>query len=250
MNLSVKEMGKGFPLLILHGLFGSGDNWLSIGKRFSQYFHVFLIDQRNHGNSEHSDEMDYEVMANDVYEFCQDNNLESVCLIGHSMGGKTAMMFSALYSNIVKKLCIIDIAPKIYPSHHTYIIDSLKKLDLMNTRSQLDESLSQSIENKGTRQFLLKNLAREQNGFSWKVNIRGIEDNYSYLRSFPDILPVQCETLFIAGEESDYITENDEELIYDLFFNSDIVYVEGAGHWVHAEKPIETINLLENFLVG
>lgn len=251
MNLHVKKIGNGHPLIILHGLFGSGNNWHSLGKRFSEHFTVYLIDQRNHGESVHCDEMNYELMANDLAEYCTFEKIERAYVLGHSMGGKTAMMFSALFSSIVQKLIVIDISPKTYKPHHNIIIDTLKSVDFtkFSSRKEVDTFISDRIPETGVRQFLLKNLKHSTKKIlSWKMNLQGIELNYSALAGFSEITPVGIPTLFIAGSDSNYITEEDEELIYSTFYNSDIEIVEDAGHWVHAEKPDDVYNLAIYFL--
>ena len=250
MNLHVKKIGEGFPVFLLHGLFGLGDNLLSLAKKLSSDFTVYMIDQRNHGQSFHSSEMNYDLMAEDVFRIFQSENISSAHMIGHSMGGKTAMMFTALYSAYIEKLCVVDIAPKVYAPHHNQLIRAMKSVPFhqLKSRNEVDAYLEKEIPEVGVRQFLLKNLKRTGSGYTWKMNLDGITKNYSSIAGFPHIMPVTTETCFIAGGNSSYITEDDEADIYALFPNSEIEYIDGAGHWVHAEKPIEFEKKVRSFL--
>ncbi len=251
MKLSYKKLGDGEPLVILHGLFGMLDNWFTLGKKFAENFTVYLIDLRNHGQSPHSDEWNYKVMSDDLLQFFDDHNIEKAKIIGHSMGGKAAMYFAGEHSERVKKLVVVDIAPRFYPIHHDTILKALLSIDLENlkSRNQADEVLSTYISDFGTKQFLLKNLARKENDntkFEWKFNLPVIEKN---------IQEVGVETakgstvpaLFIRGDKSDYINQPDETEIKKQYPNSDIVSIN-SGHWVHAEKPEEFYSSVMKFL--
>lgn len=251
MKLNYKKLGDGEPIVILHGLFGMLDNWFTLGKKFAENFTVYLIDLRNHGQSPHSDEWNYKVMSDDLLQFFDDHNIEKAKIIGHSMGGKTAMYFAGEHSERVKKLVVVDIAPRFYPIHHDTILKALLSIDLENlkSRNEADEVLSTYISDFGTKQFLLKNLARKENDntkFEWKFNLPVIEKN---------IQEVGVETakgstvpaLFIRGDMSDYINQPDETEIKKQYPNSDIVSIN-SGHWVHAEKPEEFYSSVMKFL--
>ncbi|WP_421874916.1 alpha/beta fold hydrolase [Marinoscillum sp.] len=252
MKLNFRKYGNGHPLFVLHGVFGSSDNWQTLGKSFSDHYSTYLIDQRNHGNSPHSDEMNYEVMAEDLVELMEDEGLDTIYLLGHSMGGKVAMHFATLYPEKVDKLIVVDIAPKYYPPHHQQIFEGFHSIDLksLESRKEADQQMSQVIKNFGVRQFILKNLGRDSdNNFEWKLNLYAIENNIEQVGSgIADNAVYDKETLFIGGSKSDYIKTEDQPLITSHFPNARIEMVDGAGHWVHAEKPEELNQLVTEFL--
>jgi esterase len=252
MKLNYKEFGEGDQsLIIIHGLFGSLDNWLTLAKGFAKNQRVFLIDQRNHGRSPHSDDFTYEAMAGDVKEFIIDHNLNKVSLLGHSMGGKTAMLFACTYPELVDKLVIVDIGPKYYPPHHKTIIDALTNIDLQNlkSRSEADKIMVESIQDFGIRQFLLKNLTRnEDKQFAWKINLPVIVKNIDSVgEGLNSNLKYNGSTQFIRGDRSDYILDEDVDAIQTQFPNAQLVTIQGAGHWVHAEQPEALFNTITNF---
>ncbi len=251
MKLNYKKLGEGEPLVILHGLFGMLDNWFSLGKKFAEDFTVYLIDLRNHGQSLHSDEWNYKVMSDDLLEFFDEHNIEKANIIGHSMGGKTAMCFASEHSERVKKLVVVDIAPRFYPLYHDTILDALLSIDLENlkSRNEADELLSKYISDLGTKQFLLKNLTRKENDntkFEWKFNLPIIAKNIHEV-GVETTGGSTAPTLFIRGENSDYISSEDEAEIKKLYPNSEIVSIN-SGHWVHAEKPEEFYNAVMKLL--
>lgn len=239
-------------MLVLHGVFGSSDNWQSMGKALAAHFTTYLIDQRNHGLSPHHHQMDYEVMSSDLLELMEAEGLKSAFVVGHSMGGKTAMSFAAKYPELVDKLVVVDIAPKYYPPHHQNILKGYRSIDLpkLETRKQAEEQLMELIPDLGVRQFILKNLHRDTDGtFSWKINLDAIEAHVEDLgQGLPSEAIFEKATLFIAGEHSNYIQLGDHGLIAGHFPQSKIVTVAGAGHWVHAEKPNEVAGLIIEFL--
>ena len=251
MILNFRKMGEGPALVILHGVFGSADNWQSLGKVFAKNFTVYLVDQRNHGLSFHSDEFNYEVMTRDLLELCESEGLKKIKLMGHSMGGKTAMHFACLHSEIVDKLAVVDISPRAYPPHHHQIFAGFQSVDLtsLTSRKDADVQMSKEIGNMGIRQFILKNLRRDGDSWGWKLNLKAIEKNASQIgMALPAAFKYDGETIFIAGSNSDYIKEADHDLIRDHFPNATVKVIEGAGHWVHAEKPMDLEEMVTDFL--
>ena len=253
MELNYREYGEGSPIVILHGLFGSSDNWVTIGKKLAENYKVYLLDLRNHGASPWSDDWNYEVMSDDVYEFFQNKNIEDAIVIGHSMGGKTAMLFATNnYPVSISKLIIVDIAPKYYPRHHDTILNALLSMDLtsLQSRKEADEALQTEIPDFGTRQFLLKNLGRNKdNGFEWTVNLDIINQKIEEVgKALPTDSIFETPTLFIRGNKSDYIKDEDLVLIRQHFPVSVLKTIEGAGHWVHAEKPVEFLEIVNEFI--
>ena len=252
MKLNFKKVGEGEPLVILHGLFGSLDNWMTLAKKLGEHFEVFIVDARNHGQSPHSEEFNYDVMADDLYGFLREHNIVDPIILGHSMGGKTAMQFAMNYPNQLEKLIVADIAPKSYPVHHTAILDGMLsiELDIINTRKSADEQLSKYIEDFSTRQFLLKNLYWvEKEKLAWRFNLSIINDTIEIIgEGLDNVEPFEKPTLFIRGEKSNYISKNDFESINNIFPNSEITSMN-TGHWVHAENPTEFLNILSSFLL-
>ncbi|MBL8149664.1 MAG: alpha/beta fold hydrolase [Blastocatellia bacterium] len=252
MKLNYQEYGQGRPIVILHGLFGSTDNWHTISKKLAESFKIYVLDLRNHGLSPHSSIFNYRVMAEDVAEFFSLHNLSSASIIGHSMGGKVAMTLANFYPERIEKLVVVDIAPKAYGRAHSDILEALISLDLSKyeSRKQIDEELGLRVENQVVRQFLLKNLTRkEAGGFGWKMNLQGIYDSYAEInRAVEFDRSFEKPTLFISGSLSNYIKDEDSLLIKKLFPNSGLESIEGAGHWVHFEAPQAFLKLVEGFL--
>ena len=244
-------MGQGDPILILHGLFGSSDNWQSVAKDLSKNFTCYLIDQRNHGLSPHDSIMNYEVMSLDLKELIQDQQLDTAHIMGHSMGGKTAMTFATKFPELVQRLIIVDIGPKEYPPHHDQIFKGFRSVDLENLKSRKDADvmLSEEITDFGVRQFMLKNLSRNGDKFEWKINLDAIEANAIEIgKALTQDSTFKGPTLFIGGAKSDYIKPEDQPLISHHFPDNTVEMIEGAGHWVHAEKPKDLLNSLIKFL--
>jgi esterase len=245
---------SGPPLIVLHGLFGSLANWHTLSKQWAANYQVLAIDQRNHGRSFHSKEFNYPTMAADLYYFHQHYQLPPVYLLGHSMGGKTAMQFALTYPTLVSKLIVVDIAPRPYLPHFQYIFDLLMALDLeqFSSRQEVDMALETQIPEFSLRQFLLKNLTRDDhNKFVWRMNLQVIADNYEALNQ-----PLQGQgtyqgpTLFIRGGRSSYISDADEVLINTIFPLAQIVTVPDAGHWVHADAPQALATIVNEFLAA
>ena len=251
MELFYREYGQGDPLIILHGLFGSADNWMTQAKMLGEHYHVYVLDQRNHGLSPHDDMHDYLAMTEDLNEFFIQHHLPKAIVVGHSMGGKTAMNFALKYPNKVDHLIIVDIMPKDYPVHHDKILQGLKFLDIKNltSRNQADERLSKYVDEFGVRQFLLKNLARESSGgFSWKMNLNVLDESIEEMGVGLVVTGVfNGPSLFIIGIHSNYYAPGDEELLQKYFPNHQLVEME-TGHWVQAEKPQEFVDEVLKFL--
>ena len=240
MKLNYKELGVGSPLLILHGLFGFSDNWQSQAKKLSNYYHVFLIDLRNHGRSPWSDDFSYTIMANDIFELCEDLNLNQIILLGHSMGGKVAMNFAQNHSELINKLIVVDIGIKHYDMRHSHVLSAINSVDLQNiaARREAGEMMNPYLESESVKQFLLKNLYWESKGkLAWRMNVKVIEREMKNILSALDKVIVNVPTLFIRGSESDYILDSDIESIEELFIDLEIVVIHKSGHWVHAESP-------------
>lgn len=256
IDLNYKEFGLGEPVIILHGLFGTLDNWQTIAKKLSDHFTVFILDLRNHGRSPQTDDdFNYQVLADDLAEFMQDHWIYEARIVGHSMGGKVAMEFALNHPDSVKKLVVIDIAPKDYRSGHDDIFDALIDIDLstLTDRKEAETYLMNVLNNEvETVQFLLKNLSRqtesEGGGYEWKMNLPVLHRDYKNILKAPDGEPFLKPTLFIRGGNSHYIKEEDKAVINEFFPKAEIRTIDGAGHWVHAEKPKELMEMLMWFL--
>ncbi len=250
--LHYTELGQGEPLLILHGLFGSSKNWQSLAKKFAEKFTVYSVDLRNHGNSFHDPLMNYEVMAEDLDILIHHLELQSYNIIGHSMGGKIAMLYALRYRHNISKLIVADIAPVNYEHSHTELIAPILSVDLdqVSSRSQVDKALSADISDPMLRGFLLQNLGRDGDSWYWKVNWLAIKQQMNALVEFP-----QCQddssnipALFIRGENSDYIDDHGIAAIRQLFGNARIETMNNAGHWLHVEQPQKFTSLVLDFL--
>ena len=253
MKLHFRTLGEGQPFVIMHGLFGTSDNWQTLGRRFSETHKVYLVDMRNHGRTDHSHEFDYQLMADDIKEFVTTENLQNPIIMGHSMGGKAAMNFALQNPDLLERLIVVDIAPKAYPVHHDQIIEGLKSVDLANlkSRNDADEQLKPYIPEQDVRMFLMKNLYRkEDNTFAWRVNLKAVDENIEKMgAAITSGSPFTKPTLFVRGGKSRYIKPEDEfDTICHLFPNVEIETIEEAGHWVHAEAPDRFYDIVMNFL--
>ena len=252
MKLYSRILGEGEPVIIMHGLFGASDNWLSIGKELAPHYKCFLLDLRNHGRSPHSPELNYDDMSEDLYEFLTDFGLRTVSLIGHSMGGMTAMTFALEYPHRVKKLVIVDIAPKSYPAMHKEILTGLRAIPVSNlhSRKDADRILAAYVPSLRIRQFLLKSLTRTEKGtYRWRINLEAITGHVREIgQGISGDSSCENPALFIRGEKSNFITNEDVPLIKKKFPNSRIETITGGTHWLHAEKPDELVRLLRSFL--
>jgi len=268
MKLFYRKYGDaGPPLVIVHGLYGSGDNWVSIARELSDRFEVYVVDQRNHGQSPHSAVHDYPAMREDLKKFMDVEGIEEAVLIGHSMGGKTIMSFAVEWPDRVTSLISVDIAPKSYSKlalasrkapNHSGMIDALMALDLENaeSREELDQALRPRVGSDRIRSFLLKNVRRDSSGkFSWRINLEALNTNLEKIFEGLDPDTMKAEggitgfpVLFISGANSDYIQAADHQLIRAIFPGAEIVPLPGAGHWVHAEQPALLVKTIRYFL--
>lgn len=252
MKLHYRTIGEGKPLFILHGLFGSSDNWQTLGKKFGEYFKVYFVDQRNHGRSPHSDEFNYDLMVSDFAKLVDDLGEEEVNVLGHSMGGKTAIGYAAQHSDRLNKMIVADISHKGYPMHHDTILEGLNALHLpaIKSRGEADKELAKHIQDWGTRQFLLKNLYWKQKGeLAWRMNLDSLNKNIHGILTEIPFETIDTDTLFIRGAKSNYILESDYPEIGNKFPFSEIHTLEDAGHWVHAESPDEFYDAVLRFLL-
>ncbi len=253
LTLNHKSFGQGDPIVILHGLFGTLDNWQTVGKRLAEEYAVYLIDQRNHGRSPHVEGLSYPLMAEDLQAFLESNWIYKAHIIGHSMGGKVAMQFALEYPDMVDKLVVVDIAPKAYKGGHELIFKALLGLDLeqLEGRKHADAQLAEmGIEEFGVRQFLLKNLTRtKEGGYRWKMNLSEIHKHYAdILQNIDSEASYEGDALFIRGGKSKYIQDEDWGLVLEKFSNAQLQTVEQAGHWVHAEAPDDLLSHIQHFL--
>lgn len=253
MKLHYREIGTGEPLIILHGLFGFSDNWQTFALKFSSYFRVILIDFRNHGHSPWSDEFSYALMVDDLKNSIDELELDNINLIGHSMGGKVAMHFCQKYPEKIKKLVVVDIGIKKYKHHHQEILEAYKKVDLrkITARSQVDIILSEFIHSLSIRQFLLKNLYWIEKGkLEWRVNFDVLEKAMPEILSALPYKEVLIPSLFIRGDLSNYIEDNDIKELESFFLDMSLTTIKNAGHWVHAEAPEEFTNTVLKFYLS
>jgi pimeloyl-ACP methyl ester carboxylesterase len=262
MDLFYRKYGEGPPLIILHGLYGSSDNWVSVGRELAENFAVYLIDQRNHGKSPHTADHNYDLMKEDLREFMEQHAIEKAIILGHSMGGKVAMFFAADYPEKISHLIVVDISPRSYKTTsssqlkmHESIIRAMYNIDFygIQNRQEIDDILAKSIPQDRIRQFLLKNIHRSKdNEYSWSINIKtiknelrnimdGLDENQPAITGFP--------VLFIKGEKSDYIMNKDKEVIMNIFPYSDFETIPNAGHWLHAEQPELFMEKVNNFIL-
>lgn len=257
MQLFYRTQGTGRPLVVLHGLFGISDNWAALAKRWANDFTVYTLDLRNHGQSPHSDEWSYTAMADDVIEFFGTERLHDIVLLGHSMGGKTAMRLALDYPMAISKLIVADIAPRVYPVGQQDVVAALLAVELEKLESRKDAEviLRAHLKDEGTIQFLLKNLYWREfkdgtKKLDWRFNLDVISKNM-HIVAEPTETPAPCEieTLFIRGAKSNYVTDEDAATLPSIFPHSSLITIPDAGHWVHAEQPEAFYNAVLNFAV-
>lgn len=251
MTLNHKVYGEGPPLIILHGLFGSLENWHYISGQLSDRFQVIAVDQRNHGRSPHHPQMNYRVLAEDIRQLIEQRGIQSANVLGHSMGGKAAMRLTLDHPECVLRLVVVDIAPRQYEPSHRHILEALRGLELsrFQTRLEMDEALAGAIPEPAVRQFLLKSVSRDEHGFRWRMNLEALAANYSEITAgLVAGKSSDIPALFVSGEQSDYIRPEDHALIRGLFPRATFRVIPGAGHWVHAESPAAFLQSVIDFL--
>lgn len=254
MKLFYRQFGSGEPVIVLHGVFGMSDNWVTLGRRLGEHFSVFIPDQRNHGHSPHSQAHNYYALVDDILELMEENGLNDPSIIGHSMGGKVGMGVALEASYRVRKLVIIDVSPKGYPprKEHLEILHAMRSVELnrFSSRHEVEAELNKHLLSDRIRYFVLKNLHRDHaGGLSWRINLDALEEN---LAEISGPLPIKGRyegpVLVIRGGNSDYITEADKPIVSSYFPNYQMVTLPGASHWVHADRPDELYTELMAFL--
>lgn len=255
MQLNYSQLGDNtdnLPIIVIHGLFGSKENLNIIAKPLSENHQVINVDLRNHGQSFHDATMNYQVMADDVFNLLNTLNITQCILVGHSMGGKVAMQMALSQGERIAKLVVLDIAPTHYTPRHQNVFNGLKNVNLatINNRSEADAQLAEFIEEPGVRHFLLKSLAKTEFGFSWRFNVEQIITSYDAILAKPAGFAYTKPTLFVKGANSDYILESHRPEIAALFPNAKAKIIAGAGHWLHAEKPNQVNLAISQFVAG
>lgn len=250
-NLKTSEQT---PVLIIPGLFGSTINWRSFARELSQTYPVIVIDQRNHGQSPHADTQSYFDMSDDLLHLLDTLDLDKVILCGHSMGGKTAMVFSLLHPERVSKLAVLDIAPRRYTHSHAPFLEALLQIDLsqLESRSAADKALRSAIPEAGTRLFLLQSLIGTAKNYQWRLNLSVLQMEMQKIVGFPsdelEGYSNSVETIVIYGENSTYVKDQDFALLKKLFPLADFTGIANAGHWLHVEQPKLVLDALQTFL--
>jgi len=252
-NLNFKILGQGQPVIILHGLFGMLDNWLNMAKKLVEAgYMAILIDQRDHGRSEHTNDFSYPLLANDLYHFMDENWIHEAILIGHSMGGKTSLQFISEHESLISKLIIIDIGIKNYTGGHMEVFDALFAVNTesIQSRDEAQSILMSHLNDLGTVQFLMKNLTRrKEGGFVWKMNLPLLFENYNnILKEIILPYPIQTETCFIRGAKSNYILDEDFQNISAHFQKARLITIPNSGHWIHVDQPNELFNQINDFI--
>lgn len=244
------------PVIIIPGLFGSSANWRGFAKTLADSVDVYVIDQRNHGRSPHSDTNQYIDLADDLLQFMQQHSLDQAVVCGHSMGGKTAMVFGLLYPERVANLVVLDIAPHDYSENdsHARYIKAMLKIDLadLSSRSQAEQALKSAVSDSATRLFLMLSLAGKKGEYYWRLNLPVLLDQLPEISSFPSTLFTEKNfikpALFLAGSRSDYINRNNKSSIIDYFPNARIQTINDAGHWLHIDQPHSILNAILSFI--
>ncbi len=248
-----KIIGTGPPVVILHGLIGSSDNWHTFSKKLSEDFQVILCDLRNHGRSFHDQEWNYEVMAQDVYRVLDYIGIQRFNMVGHSLGGKVGLMMLHQEESRIQKLLVLDIANKDYASAHNHLFMAMNALPIstIQSRREADEFFQMYESNYSVRQLILKNLQRTPQGFSWKINVPVIQKNYpQILKAIPFRSTIDTPVCFVKGEISEYIEDDDMVKMSKTFVNSEIIVLKKAGHWLHVDAPEELFLILQRFLIN
>jgi len=252
VELAFSEYGAGPPLVIMHGLFGSARNWRTIAESLADSYHVYAVDLRNHGESGHADSMSFSEMIDDLLIFLYNQELERPAIIGHSVGGKVAMLFALLYGQNLDRVVVVDIAPFAYA--HTYLpeVQAMRGVDVsaVTSRADADERLARSIFDAPLRTFLLQNLVSRDRGYAWRINLDAIANGMEQLTGFPDVTGFEYDgpALFVSGADSDYVRAGYHGKIRTLFPAAEFVTIPGAGHRVHAEQAEKFLNCVRGFL--
>lgn len=253
VKLHHTSQGRGKPIIIIHGLLGSSRNWSSFSKKLSENFHVISLDLRNHGYSGHADSMTYSEMASDILKLMEESGFKQASLIGHSLGGKVAMTFALQYRSMVERLVIMDIAPVSYKNELLPLLDAMTQLPLkdITSRKHADALLASRIPDDALRLFLLQNLTQEADEYRWRINMDAIRKSLIDIDGFPAPISVKSQpvkTLFLGGEDSDYIKPHHYPIIKKYFPKAQIHIIEGAGHWLHIDKPDKVLEWVQSFL--
>lgn len=251
MLLNYKTQGSGDAVILLHGLFGALDNLGALARHLSQSYQVISVDLANHGKSKHYQQISYASMAGDVIALLDALALDSVTLMGHSMGGKVAMEMALRQPRRVSCLIVADIAPVAYDNRHSQVFDALNSVELstLQNRKQAQQTIEQAGIDPGTSQFLLKNLVKSESGYSWRCNVAGLEQAYpQIIAGLPTDGQYHGATLFIKGERSDYILPQHRSAIIEYFPAAKAKIIQGAGHWLHAEKPAAFNKIVMSFI--
>ena len=266
MELFYRKFGEGHPLIIVHGLYGSSDNWVSIAHDLANYFEVYIIDQRNHGRSPHSPTHSYELMKSDLHYFMEAHNLARAILLGHSMGGKTVMHFAAEFPEKVSSLIVLDIAPKSYKANSNYDTQALQHIKLVEAmlavnfvgvtqRSHVEEQLEAYMPDIRVRKFLMKNVYKNKQGtLSWRLNIQTISNNLERILDGNEVAngnePILgFPVLFVRGGNSNYVLDSDLDHIQTVFPYANLKTIANAGHWLHAEQPEALLKTIKSFIL-
>ncbi|PDH42406.1 MAG: alpha/beta hydrolase [Rhodothermaeota bacterium MED-G19] len=251
MKINFKSYGEGKPVVILHGLLGSLDNWVSVSKTLSSTYKIIILDLPNHGKSYHTTEFSFQKMAEDLHLFCEKNSLRNISIIGHSMGGKVGIKYADLYPDNLDKLIVVDIVNKEYsPERFSHVFSTIKILNSIKITSRAQATIlsKEFIPREGERNFILKNLKRNGEYFDWRPNVKLLINSIVKISSRIKLnRPIKNKVLFIKGGNSNYITKDDIKELSESFLLYKINEIPNSGHWVHAEKPNEFINSIKSF---
>ena len=252
LKLAYSDYGDGHPLIIIHGLFGSSSNWRSIARRLAGDYHVYTVDLRNHGRSPWHDDMSYHALATDIADFITTHNLHDSHVMGHSLGGKTAMTLALQFPHLLKNLAVLDIAPVEYSHTQLGYIEAMRALNLstITHRTDADTALREHVPETMVRQFLLQNLVQDGDDFRWRINLDALANHMGEMISFPSFTDKQFSgsTFFVYGTDSDYVLPGHHSTVRGFFPAAQIIGVENAGHWLHVERPNIVVEMIHNFL--
>lgn len=252
LNFKTQGQPTNSTIVIVHGLFGSLDNWQSLAKKWSESYYVLSVDVRNHGKSFHSDNMEFEALAKDLFILIQKEGIGKIHLLGHSMGGKIAMEFAIHYPEYLASLIVVDVAPYAYTPHHSDVFEMIKTTDLskFTSRQEIETEIKKYLHQEDVVQFMMKNIRRNGENllFEWKFNAKVLDRDYLSLIQYIPHKGFNGPTLFIGGERSKYISKETSIHIFELYPEAKFEFVSNAGHWVHADNPTEFYNLVTQFI--